>query len=156
MSFKDDLVAAKAAVDAGDRVKTPPIPVVVSGTAYEVVFYRASTEDWSNATMKHPPRPGVNVDQQNGYNISRAAREISAKYGRLVVDGEEVELTVTPASKDQPAVDEWADLWAVIAPAAARMLEANVWVLHEKDAERELEEAKKGSAPRRVSRKKPS
>ena len=146
MGFKEDLAAAKAAVDSGDRVKTPEIPVVLNGTAYGVVFYRVSNLDWSAVTIKHPPRAGVDMDTRNGYDIAGVAREVSAEYGRLIVDGEEQELDAA----------EWADLWASVAPAAARTLEANVWFLHERDAELELERAKKGSARRRPSAKKSS
>ena len=146
MGFKEDLAAAKAAVDSGDRVKTPPIPIVLNGTAYEVVFYRVSNLDWSAVTIKHPPREGVDMDARNGYDIAGVAREMSAKYGRLVDGGVELEIDAA----------EWVDLWATITPAAARTLEANVWFLHERDAELELERAKKASKPRAVSKRKSS
>lgn len=144
MGFKENLAAAKADVET--QVKTPTIPVVVNGTAYDVVFYRVSTLDWSAVTIKHPPRPDIPMDAANGYDISGVAREISAEYGRLVEDGEEKQL----------AADEWVDLWEVVAPATGRLLEANVWFLHERDAELEIEAAKKALKPRPASRKKSS
>ena len=144
MGFKEDLAAAKAHVT--DRVKTPPIPVVVEGNLHEIVFYRASSEAWSLAAIKHPPRPGVNLDLRNGYDLTGATREIAPTYGRVLDGDDELELSA----------EEWADLWAVMAPAAARTIEANVWHVHEHDAEQEIERAKKASRRRPVSRKKPS
>lgn len=144
MGYKEDIAAAKAAV--GDKVKTPTIPVVLNGTAYDVVFYRVPNLEWSSVTIKHPPRPDIPMDMNNGYDIAGVAREISAEYGRLIVDGEETKLDAA----------EWVDVWEVIAPAAARHLEANVWFLHERDTELELERAKKASARPRGSKKKPN
>lgn len=143
MSFKDDLAAAKAAV-AEEVTTSPVIEVAVNGTIYPVLFHRASPEDWSHATTKHLPREDVGLDLKNGYNLSAATREISVKYGR-VLEGN-VETT-----RD---AGEWADLWEIIAPAKARNLEAVVWYLHEKDAEQEIEAAKKGSKRGPASRKK--
>lgn len=133
MGFKEDLAAAKAAVESGDRVKTPAVPVVLNGASYEVVFYRVPTLEWSAVTIKHPPRPGIDMDSANGYDISGVAREVSAEHGRVVVDGEEQTLEA----------DEWADLWESVSPKAARYLEANVWFLHERDEDAEVESAKK-------------
>ena len=142
MGFKDDLAAAKAHVS--DRVQTPRIEVVVDGKLHEVVFYRASTEDWARATIKHPPREGVALDYRNGYNLTAATREIAAAYGRVVDGVDEVELSA----------EEWDDFWSVMAPATARTIEANVWHVHEFDAEQEIERAKKASKRRPSSRKK--
>lgn len=144
MSFKDDLAAAKSHV--ADRVKTVAIPVVVNKKLHEVVFYRASTADWAETTVKHPPRLGVDLDLRNGYNLTAATRDIAPEYGRVVEGGVEVELSA----------EEWVDFWEVIAPASARTIEANVWHIHEYDAEQEIARAKKASQPRRSSRKKPS
>jgi hypothetical protein len=145
VGFRESLAAAKQHV-AEERIKTVPIPVVVDGEIHEVVFYRASTADWAAAAMKHPPRPGIALDQRNGYNLTAATREIAPEYGRILEDGTEVELTV----------EEWADFWEVMAPAASRTIEANVWHVHEFDAEQEILRAKKASRPRRNSRSKPS
>ena len=137
MGFKEDLAAAKKAVDSGDRVKTPPVPVVLNGVEYDVLFYRVPTLEWSAVTIKHPPRPGIDMDVANGYDISGVAREVSVAHGRVVVAGEEQHLEA----------EEWADLWESVSPKAARYLEANVWFLHERDADLEVESAKKGSRP---------
>lgn len=144
MGFKDDLAAAKEHVS--ERVVTPHIPVTINGTLYTVLFVRASTEDWAHATVKHRPRGDVELDLTNGYNMTGATREIAPKYGRIV-EGD-VESTLT--------VEEWADFWEVMPPKAARFMEANVWFLHERDADMEIEAAKKASKPRPASRKKPS
>ena len=144
MGFKEDLAAAKAHV--ADRVKTVPIPVVVNEKLHEVVFYRASTSDWAGATIKHPPRQNVGLDIKYGYNLTATTREVAPKYARILEAGAEVELSA----------EEWADFWEVMPPAAARTIEANVWHIHEHEAEQEIERAKKASQPRRSSRKKPS
>ncbi|SFR76114.1 hypothetical protein SAMN05428970_2017 [Agromyces sp. CF514] len=141
MSFKDDLAAAKAAVAPA---KSPVIEVAVHGKLHQVVFYRASSVDWSHAAMKHLPRMDVALDRKNGYDLAGVSREISAKYGRVLEGDVETQM---------PAED-WVDFWTVIAPASARDIEASVWHLHEFDAEREIEDAKKASKRRPVSRKK--
>ena len=144
MGFKDDLAAAKEHVS--DRVKTPPIPVVVNGTLHEVVFYRASTEDWARVVVTYLPRPGVTLDRKNGYDLSGVTRAVAPEYGRILDGDDEADLSA----------EEWTDLWEVMAPATARIIEANVWHLHEFDAEQEIERAKKASKPRPASRKKSS
>lgn len=146
MGFNEDLAAAKAAVDAGQPKKTGLIPVVVNGVEYEVVFYRPSQEDWSAAARKSPPRTDVPLDVKNGYDISQVARAISAEYGRVVdVNGE----------RKMPP-EEWADFWAVVALPTARVIEACIWYIVERDFEEEIRAAKKGSKPRPSSRKKSS
>lgn len=143
MSFKDDLAAAKTTVAEG-APKSPVIEAVVNRTVHEVVFYRASSEEWSRATMKHLPRLDVALDRKNGYNLAGVSREISATCGRVLEGDVETEMSA----------EDWADFWAVIAPATAKNIEASVWHLHEYDAEQEIEAAKKGSKRRPASRKK--
>ena len=142
MGFREDLAAAKEHV--ADRVKTPVVPAVINGKLYNVVFYRADSPVWSAATMNHPPRDGIALDFRNGYNLTAVTRTISASAGRIVEDGEEIQLTA----------EEWADFWEIAPPQTARLIEANVWHVHEYDAEQEIERAKKASSPRRASRKK--
>lgn len=144
MSFLDDLAAAKAAVEAEAQPKSPVLPIVVNKKLYEMVFYKASTEVWSRATVKNPPRTDVPLDITNGYNISGAARDISPECGRVIDDGVEITLKA----------EDWAGIWKVIEPAAARKIEAHVWTLHELEAEKGIQTAKKASKPRPVSRKK--
>jgi len=142
VGFRESLAKAKESV--ADRVKTPAIPVVLDGEPFEVVFYRVDSLEWSNATAKFPPRPGVPLDAAHGYNIAAVAREISAVAGRVVEDGVEAEQTA----------EDWADFWSVVAPASARLIEVNVWHLHERDTLEEILRAKKALKPRRNSRKK--
>ena len=144
MGFKEDLAAAKASVDAGDRVKTDVIPVAVNSALYEFVFYRSDSADWARDTLKHPPRPGVAVDLRNGYDLSGVTREVAPSAGRLLEDGAEVVLSA----------EEWADLWAVVPGASARLIEANVWQLNENDPVQEIARLKKASQV--ASRKKRS
>lgn len=127
-------------------MKTELLPVVVNGSAYEIRFYRSGSEAWSQATAKHPPREGVALDFRNGYNLTAVTREIAPESGRLVDGGDEQSLTA----------EQWADLWAVMPPATARLIEANVWHMHEYDTEQEILRAKKASRPARGSRKKSS
>ena len=146
MGFKEDLAAAKASAETVEPPRSPVIEVAVNEQIYSVVFYRASSVEWSHATRKSPPRSDVDLDRRNGYDLSAVAREISAVSGRVVEDGAEIELSP----------DEWTDLWAVMAPTSARYIEANVWHLHEHDAAQEIERAKKASKPRPASRRKSS
>jgi hypothetical protein len=144
VGFKEDLAAAKASVDAGDRVKTEVIPVAVNSALYEFVFYRSASADWARDTLKHPPREQVAVDLRNGYNLTGVTREVAPSTGRLLEDGAEVVLSA----------EEWADLWAVIPGASARLIEANVWQLNENDPVQEIARLKKASLV--ASRKKRS
>ena len=146
MGFKDDLAAAKTAVQAAEPKKTGRIPVIVNGVEHEVVFYRPSAPDWSKAARKSPPRVDVPLDMRNGYDLSLVARDISAKYGRFL-DGDD-EVVASP--------EDWADLWDVISLTSARVIEASIWHIVEHDFDKEVEAAKKVSKPRRTSRKKPS
>lgn len=140
MGFLDDLAAAKEKVT--DRVKTPEIECLINGAVHSVVFYRASQLDWSRVTAQHPPREGVWVDTRNGYDVAAVARALSPGYGRVVGDDGELELTA----------EQWADVWLVLPPTTARLIEANVWSLHEHDTEQQIAQAKKAS--RRKSRRK--
>jgi hypothetical protein len=143
LSFLDDLAVAKETVS--DRVVTPHIPVVINKKMYTVLVIRASSKDWAEATLRHGPREGIQADARNGYNMTGVTREIAPEYGRVVEDdGTETQLTA----------EQWDDFWEAMPPAAARLIEANVWFLHERDTELEIVEAKKASAPRRSSRKK--
>jgi hypothetical protein len=142
VGFRDDLATAKEHV--ADRVKTEVVPAVVNGTLYNVMFYRADSQVWAAATVKHPPRPDIDIDRRYGYNLSAVTREISESAGRVVEDGEEIELTAA----------EWSDFWEIVAPQTARLIEVNVWHVHEHDAEQEIARAKKASTPRPGSRKK--
>jgi len=144
VGIKEDLAAAKERV--ADRVKTPEIPVVVGGKTHVLVFFRAEPLEWSTVTLKHPPREGIALDRQNGYDIAGVSRAVSVSLGRFVEDGTEVELSA----------EEWADFWDVVPPATGRLIEANVWALHEHDDEQEVGAAKKGSTPRSSSRPKQS
>jgi hypothetical protein len=144
VGFREDLSAAKEHV--ADRVKTELLPVVVNGKLHNVRFYRATSEDWAAATVKHPPREGIALDFRNGYNLTAVTREISPLSGRIVEGDDELELTA----------DEWSDFWEVVPPQTARLIEANVWHMHEYDAEQEILAAKKASQPRAGSRKKRS
>ena len=144
MGFLEDLSAAKAAVDAGDRVKTAPIPVVVNGALHSVVFYRSESADWARDTLKHPPREGVGVDRRNGYDLSGVTLEVAPVSGRVVIDGEETVL----------GAEQWATLFEVIDGATRRLIDANVWQLNENDPMQQVERLKKASSPRRSYKKK--
>lgn len=133
MGILDDLAVAKEQV--ADRVKTPPIECLVNGKVYNVVFYRAEPEEWTRVTAKHLPRKDILLDIRNGYDIAAVSRAISASCGRVLDGDAEVEMSE----------EQWADLWVVIPPSTARLLEANVWSLHEHDTEMQIAEAKKAS-----------
>jgi hypothetical protein len=144
MGFLEDLAAAKAAVEGGDRVVTPPIEVTVNGQVYSLLFIRSASAAWSEACIKHPPRLDVELDKQWGYNLSAVSLEVAAESARVLDDGEEIRLSA----------EQWADLFDVMPGRNRRMIEATVWHLNEREPELEIARAKKAS--RRAPRKKQS
>lgn len=77
-------------------------------------FTRLPGDKWADITARCPVRVDAPIDRQYGYNM-QAASMIAAPLCGVRVDGdEEIPLTVTAATEDTPAVNEWADLFTTI------------------------------------------
>lgn len=77
-------------------------------------FTELDSLEWGDISARCPVRLGVDIDQHYGYNMQAATVMAAPKCGGWLVDGEVVPLVVKNASDGQPAVDEWADLFATI------------------------------------------
>ena len=126
MSFLDDLAAAK---DAGKQ-KSQPVPVIVNGSLYELVFYRADGNVWADTTAQNPPRADVAIDRRYGYNFNAVVLEMAPKTGRLV-DG-----TSIPD-------EAWAGLIPTLSGAEIAAVTDAIWALNEWNPAQEIEKAKK-------------
>ena len=132
MSFKDDLAAARAAVP---DTKTVDVSV---GTALVTLKVRAvPTTTWTEITAKHPPRVGVPLDMNYGYNWHASSDEAALQSVVRVEDGKDVPFERTDAVEASegveavPAVDEWAELLEVISAPDLTAIRNVVWELNE-------------------------
>jgi len=103
---------------------------------------RLPGRDWSVLTSKAPPRPGVPIDGNYGYNYDvvceAAARYRNASgvaFGHRLEDGEPVEV----------AADEWDDLFDVLPGSEVAKIRDAVWVLNEYEPTQRLNELVKAS-----------
>lgn len=77
-------------------------------------FTRLPGDKWADITARCPVRVDAPIDRQYGYNM-QAASMIAAPLCGVRVEGDvEVPLTVTKATEETPAVNEWADLFTTI------------------------------------------
>jgi len=103
---------------------------------------RLPGRDWSVLTSKCPPRVGVPIDANYGYDYD-AVCEAAARYrnpsgvafGHRLEDGEPVEITD----------DEWADLFDVLPGSEIAKIRDAVWVLNEYEPTQRLNELVKAS-----------
>ena len=126
MSFKDDLAAARAAVP---DTKTVDVSV---GKALVTLKVRAvPTTTWTEITAQHPPRVGVPLDMNYGYNWHASSDEAALQSVVRVEDGKDVPFERTEATDDTEAVDEWAELLEVISAPDLTAIRNVVWELNE-------------------------
>lgn len=94
-------------------------------------FYRMGGDAWSDiAARAGAPRNGARVDGFVGFNVQAAAK-LAAPLSGLCLDGdEEVKLIVAPKTDDEPAVDEWADLWQTLSGTEVDQIEAAILVVN--------------------------
>jgi hypothetical protein len=116
-------------------------------------FTRMPGKDWSEIISRCPPRPDAPMDRHYGYNITAATVLAAPLCGARVVgygtDSEHtVPLAVRPAQQDEPAVDEWADLFSVIAGSEMTLIVDAVYALNEYDPTRRAAQLKKVLATR--------
>lgn len=93
---------------------------------------------WAAITSKCPPRPGVPVDEQYGYNFDTATMaaarfidEDGRHYGVRIEDDVEVPFTVERTKDNPNGVDEWSDLIETLTGHDLRKLRNTVWGLNE-------------------------
>jgi hypothetical protein len=126
VGFLDDVAAAKAA----PKEKSEPVPVVLNGTLYELVFERADGDVWAECVSRHPARLDSLIDKRYGYNFNAVVLEIAPKTGRLA-DGEEI------------PDEAWADLVPALSGAEIARVTDAIWALNEWNPAQEIEKAKK-------------
>ena len=126
MGFLEDVAAAKAA----PKETSSPVPVIVNGSLYELVFERADGDVWAECVSRHPVREGSLIDRRYGYNFNSVVLEMAPKTGRLA-DG-----TVIPG-------EVWADLIPSLAGAEISAVTDAIWALNEWNPAQEIEKAKK-------------
>ena len=128
MGFLEDVAAAKSA----PKKLSAPVPVLLNGTLYELVFERADGDVWAECVSRHPARADAVIDLRYGYNFNAVVLEIAPKTGRLA-DG-----TAIPG-------EAWADLIPSLAGAEIAAVTDAIWALNEWDPAQEIERAKKAS-----------
>lgn len=126
MSFAGDL---KAQLDA--ERDTVDVPFTLNKQPYVLRFTQMDPWEWAEAADRHPQRPGVQLDASFGYNMRALVKDVAPRCGVLLKDGEPVTLRRVQARGDEPAVDEWADLFKAMSPSAVQRMCSEVWGLHE-------------------------
>ena len=129
MGFLDDLAAAKEQ----PKQKSEPVSVIVNGSLYELVFYRADGDVWAETVSRHPARTESKIDLRYGYNFNAVVLEVAPKTGRLVEGDAE---TVLPD-------EAWADLVPALSGAEIGRVTDAIWALNEWNPAQEIERAKK-------------
>lgn len=151
MSFASEQIAkAKAAKETARASET--VEVEVNNAMLSLRFTEMDGPDWSALTIKYPPRDGVVIDQNFGYNVHAVCKDAASLSGVIVEGDEEIHLNVDPDAK--PPVDEWADLFAVISGHDFTAITNTIWSINEWAAHTRLEQAKKGSRVTRGRAKK--
>ena len=127
MSFTDDLKAAKE-----QPRRTVVVPIELAGNKHVVRVTAMAGIDWAVATVRHPVRPGVNLDAQYGYNLHSLVAAETSMFEH--VNGAEVE-AVDP--------DEWRELLEVLDGAAVQDITDAVFALNEFASDKDVQDSKK-------------
>jgi hypothetical protein len=128
MSFKDDLAAAKAA----DPV-TADVTIEINGATHTLRFTRMDPVEYTEETLRHPPRLEIGIDREFGYNLTALTMAVAPRCARLVDGDDLVEL-------DDEA---WADLFAVADGGAVQSIQNTVFGLNEFSSGKAADAAKK-------------
>lgn len=119
-----------------------------AGGVVTLRFTRMAGNDWSAITARCPARLDAPIDAQYGYNMQKACEMAAPLCGVSVEDGVEIPLVVTKATESEPAVNEWADLFATISGHEFGKIMDAIYGLNEYDPVLSLAEAKKALAGR--------
>ena len=129
MGFLDDLAAAKEQ----PKQKSELVSVIVNGSLYGLVFYRADGDVWAETVSRHPARTDSKIDLRYGYNFNAVVLEVAPLTGRLVEGDAETEI---------PS-EAWADLIPALSGAEIGRVTDAIWALNEWNPAQEIERAKK-------------
>ena len=106
-----------AAVNTAEQAVQTKLDELLNESAESLVtlrFSRLPGDKWAEITARCPVRLDAPIDRQYGYNMHAVCR-LAAPVSGVRVEGDgEVPLTVTKATEETPAVDEWADLFGTI------------------------------------------
>lgn len=116
MSFDDDL---KAQLEA--EKETVEVPFTLNANPYVLKFTALDPWEWAEAGDHFPPRPGVALDRNFGYNMRDLVRSVAPRTGQLLRDGEPY------------AVEDWDALFKALSPAAVQRVCSAVFALHESE-----------------------
>lgn len=112
------------------------------GTVWTFRFVQLSGPEWSEITIRNPPRPDVAIDLRYGYNYHQSARQAAARNG-AVVRKETAEDGTETETLEQLEPGQWTDLWATLSGRDFERIAATVWDLNEYGPQRRLEAASK-------------
>lgn len=106
---------AKARVVEAETVTQP---VILEGEKVGVRVTSLDPSEWRLYTLQHPPREGVRLDTNAGFDVDAAAREF--KGVQLVSGDETVDLG-----------DEWPAIYEKLARQDKQNLAYAVWMIHD-------------------------
>lgn len=143
MGFLEDL----AAMTEAPKDRSDPVPVMMNGNLYELVFYRADGDVWAETVARHPLRLDSVVDLKYGYNFNAVVLEIGALTGHYIEDGAEHKFPMDPVDEKnkgaRPTSSVWENLFKSAAGAEVGKITDAIWALNEWNPAQEIERAKK-------------
>ena len=146
MGFLEDLAAAKEQ----PKQKSELVSVIVNGSLYGLVFYRADGDVWAETVSRHPARTESKIDLRYGYNFNAVVLEIGVTTARFIEDGTEHEFPRDPVEKGQesapPKSAAWSGLVSNLSGAEIGRVTDAIWALNEWNPAQEIERAKKALA----------
>ena len=127
------------------RERLDELAVVAQDAMITLRFTRLPGDKWAEITSRYPVRPDVPIDRHYGYNFDAVCTAAARVSGVRVEDDAEVPLVVREATDDSPAIDEWAELFDVLAGADVAAIRDAVWSLNEYEPQQRLNALVKGS-----------
>lgn len=129
MSLKDDIAAARAALEAVEPVTQE---VEVGGKLHTLSFLPAGGQVWADLVAMHPPREGSKIDSDFGFNADAVGRAYPVEL--ISDDGEPV------------AAEDWQDMFAVLSSPNIKNIGTAVWGINQFVPAVKLAQLKKASA----------
>ncbi len=130
MSLKDEIAAAKAAIENTDPTD---LDVELNGKLKKLTFKPVLGGVWDALTVAHPPRPNVIADKNAGYDTDGLPADYPVE--KITVDGQ------------VPAEDDWRDLFHTISSPNRQNVAAVLWGINRYEQEQtliELGKARRG------------
>jgi hypothetical protein len=141
MTFQEDLAAAKSV-----GTVTADVTVELNGNQHTLRFTRMNPVEYTEETLRHPPRLEIGVDREFGYNLTSLSLAIAPRCAVRIESGD----VETPLSES-----EWGDLFAAADAGAIQAIQNTVFQLNEfasaraADAARKVVDAFAGISPLR-------